>query len=529
MILGFTTAGIARAQQVPPPLSIAYEFRSDSPATHLGDVTLRVSGALAESTLIQLPAWYPGRYALYHFAANVQGIEARCNGRPVRAPKLDQQTWVVRCPASIAFTLRVWWNDLNGSQSQIDERHVNLNPGSVFPYVVGHKADPVTVTYRGPDGWRVMNGAVVSPFPAAGPVTQTFPNYDVFIDHPTEISARFSVDTFTVQRTQYRILVHAEDGGSPTAALRASLAASLQRIVQATVAMWGEQPMERYTFLVHFVPGNRGGGDGMEHLTSTQVIIPEAFADTGGMGTAQAYYGRHEVFSHEFFHTWNMKRLRAAELGPWDYTRENYTATLWVGEGITNYYGARVVRRAGLWSPTLYLARTAEAIANLQAMPARLVVSVEDGSRSAWFADRVPLRQQASLSQSTVNYYTKGEVLGLLLDLEVRARSGGAKTLDDVMRLLWTRFWHGATTTYYLQGHGYRDSDVLQALNDVSNSDFGDFFRRYVEGVEEMPYDSTFAKVGLMLTADGGSSRLTVNASAPAAVRRLGEAWAEGR
>jgi len=269
----------------------------------------------------------------------------------------------------------------------------------------------------------------------------------------------------------------------------------------------------------------------MEHLTSTQVIIPEAFGDTAGESAPRGagVYGRHELFAHEFFHTWSMKRLRARELGPWDYTRENYTATLWVGEGFTNYYGARLVRRAGLWNPAVYLARVAAGIGDLQAMPGRLVMSAEDASLSAWMMDRVPLRQQAPLRTTAVSYYIKGEVLALLFDCEVRARTRGEKTLDDVMRLLWQRFWNGRTTSYYLQGDGYGDRDVLQALNDVSGSDFTDFFGRYVAGVDELPYDATFAKVGLVLTRDASGYRLDLDPTAADAARTLGSAWLEGR
>ncbi len=506
---------------------IAYVFEAKSPGTHEATVRQRIGGTLGDSTLIQLPAWYPGRYAIYNFAANVQAVHASCDGRSVPAPKRDKQTWVVHCKAprrgraTIEFTLEVWWNDLNGSTSQIDSSHINLNPGSVFPYVVGHKPDPVSVTYAGPDGWTVINGATESAQP--GPLTQRFPNYDVFIDHPTEISARFTVDTFRVDRTSYRVALHAE--GDTGVGMRRRLSLDLEQIAQTVVAMWGVQPMERYLFLVHYVPGNRGGGDGMEHLTSTQIITAAPLADSA------AYLARLEVFAHEFFHTWSMKRLRAKELGPWDYTRENYTTTLWVGEGFTNYYGARTVYRAGLWDQARYLARAAANIAELQATPGRLAMSAEEASLSAWLFDRVPLRQQANLRNSAISYYTKGEALAWLLDLEVRARTGGEKTLDDVMRLLWQRFWNGATTSYYLQGHGYGGDDVRRALNDVTQTDFGEFFHRYVERTEELPYGWTLERVGLRLVNDAGTTtyRIEADPDAPEAARRLGHAWLAGR
>jgi predicted metalloprotease with PDZ domain len=536
--LALTLAAVVRSAAQRPPASrvprytIAYVFESHDPATHEAAVRLRVTGALPDSTLIRLPAWYPGRYAIYNFAANVLEARASCDGRSVPAPKRDKQTWMVECPApsraagsrrtaTIELALRVWWDDLSGSTTQIDSLHVNVNPGNVFPYVVGHLADSVAVTYIGPPGWTAFNGAVETPWPGA--LTQRFPNYDVFIDHPTELTARFTVDTFTLEGTQYRVVVHAE--GDTGTGIRGRLVGDIERIVRAAAALWGEQPMPRYTFLVHYLPGNRQGGDGMEHLTSTQVIFAGPLADTA------AYLERLEAFGHEFFHAWSMKRLRARALGPWDYARENYTATLWVGEGFTNYYGARLLYRGGVWDRGRYLDRVARAVARLQSTPGRLVMSAEDASLSAWLFDAVPLRQQARLRESTVSYYTKGEMLGWLLDLEVRARTAGEKTLDDVMRLLWARFWHGASTSYYLPGHGYDDDDVLQALNDVSHTDFTDFFQRYVQSTEELPYGWTLGKVGLRLVNDAGTSvyRIEPDPGAPETVRRLGAVWLEGR
>ncbi len=488
-------------------------------------MTLQVVGDLGDSTLIQLPGWYPGRYAIYNFAANVQEVRARCAADAVPVPQLDKQTWVVRCPATggertLEFSFRVWWDDLSGSHSQIDSLHINLNPGTIFPYVVGHKQDAVRVTYTAPAGWRIINGAVG---PAPGSVTLGFPNYDVFIDHPTEISARFTVDTFTVGQVQYRVVLHAEGGEGTEGGQRVRLVSDIKRVVQAEVAMWGDPPVERYTFIMHYVPGNRLGGDGMEHLTSTQIIHPFALADTA------RYLPAIGTVAHEFFHTWNMKRLRARELGPWDYTRETHTTTLWVGEGFTNYYGVRMLYRAGVWDRARYLARAAAAVAQLQASPGRLLMSAQQSSFNAWFFDNVPLWQRTNLGNSAISYYNKGELLAWLLDLEVRARTRGAKTLDDVMRVLWDRFWNGATTTYYLQGHGYGDADVLRALNDVTHSDFGAFFHRYVEGVEELPYEATLAHVGLALVREGSTYRIEPMAAAPEAARRLGSAWLEGR
>jgi predicted metalloprotease with PDZ domain len=498
------------------PYTIEYTFRSTEPATHLGDVTVRVTGRDADVTLFQMPKWYPGRYAIYNFAANVQEVAARCGEAPTAAPKRDVTTWVVRCPRAraLTFSYRVFWNDMNGSLSQIDSTHINLNPGNTFVYVVGHKPDPVTVHYYGPAGWKVINGN-----PAPGP-DYRFPNYDIMIDNPTEISAAFTVDSFTVDRTTYRVMLHTDQDPGAT---RGLLVRAIERIVRAEAAMWRQQPMAQYTFMVHYL--DRNGGDGMEHTTSTHISQPVSLA--AAAADSAAFMGRIEVFAHEFFHTWNMKRLRAAELGPWDYTRENPTRTLWIGEGITNYYGARTLHRAGLVDSAGYLARVARAVTQLQSSPGRKLMSAEQSSFNAWFFDAVPLRQKTNFRNTNISYYNKGELLGWLLDLDIRARTGGRRTLDDVMRVMWQRFWLGRTTSYYLQGHGYSVADFQKAVEDVSGASYAEFFRRYVAGTDELPYDAVLGKVGLRLTSADG--KYTLELVPAAAGSALGAAWLAGR
>jgi len=306
-------------------------------------------------------------------------------------------------------------------------------------------------------------------------------------------------------------------------AARGLLVRSIEKIVRAEAAMWGQQPMKQYTFMVHYLDKN--GGDGMEHTSSTHISQPVSLATVAA--DSAAFMNRIEVFAHEFFHTWNMKRLRAAELGPWDYTRENPTRTLWIGEGITNYYGARTLHRAGLVDSAGYLARVAGAVGQLQRSPGRLLMSAEQSSYNAWFFDAVPLRQKTNFRNTNISYYNKGELLGWLLDLDIRAKTGGRKTLDDVMRLMWQRFWLGRTTSYYLQGHGYTVEDFRQAVETVAGSSYADFFRRYVAGVDELPYDDVLGRVGLRLTRAEDKYALTLDPAAPGSA--LGAAWLAGR
>lgn len=508
----------------PAPYHINYLFRSTDPASHTGQVTIQVGpGRDADSIRFQLPAWYPGRYAIYNFAANASEEQGLCGADTVAATKTDKTTWTVLCPRgkTVGMTYQVWWNDLNGSTSQIDSTHINLNPGSIFVYVLGHKRDPVAVRYEGPAGWKVLNGAVTGIAdgdPQPGP-DYKFPNYDIMIDCPTEISNRFTLDSFQIGQTHYRIMIHT-DGDNPEVHRR--LVGDVEKIARATAAMWGEQPMKSYTFMMHYLAGR--GGDGMEHLTSTHLSRPQTL---DSLADTNRYLNALSSVAHEFFHTWSMKRLRGKELGPWDYSRENYTKTLWIGEGITNYYGVRNLLRSGVWSQERYLDRVAAAVRQLQRSPGRHYMSAEESSLSAWLFDAVPLRQESPVRRTTISYYNKGELLGWLLDLDIRARTGGRKSLDDVMRLMWQRFWKAPRATYYLPGRGYTDADFLKAVNDISGADYTDFFRHYVSGVDELPYDQILAKVGLRLTESDGRYQLALDDQSPHA--DLGRAWLEGK
>jgi predicted metalloprotease with PDZ domain len=257
------------------------------------------------------------------------------------------------------------------------------------------------------------------------------------------------------------------------------------------MAMMPAPDFDHYTFLFHFAP-EIAAGDGMEHLNSTQIIIGQLLSDDG---IDEALTDA----AHEFFHTWNVKRLRPAALGPFDYTKEDYTPSLWFAEGVTSYYSYVALRRAGIWSEAEFRKRLASEVQTFESEPGRKLMSAESSSFHAWFYDRSPQMQETNFANTTISYYNKGALLGMLLDLEIRARTGGSKSLDDVMRLMYERFYGAPAATYYLPGRGYEESDILQAVNEVSGSDFADFFRRYVQGTDPLPYGDALAKAGLEL------------------------------
>jgi predicted metalloprotease with PDZ domain len=232
----------------------------------------------------------------------------------------------------------------------------------------------------------------------------------------------------------------------------------------------------------------------MEHLRSTQVIEPGALGDSG------IYEETVDGAAHEFFHVWNVKRLRPLELGPWDFTRPANTRGLWIAEGITNYYGHLMQRRAGLWDDKKLFTTLAAAITEIENAPGSKLTSAEESSLISPFIDDAPHAQQTNLANSTVNYYPKGETLGLVLDLLIRQNSNGKLSLDDVMRAMYDEFYlQSPKASYYLRGRGYTNEDFARVMLRLTDSDAHDFFKRYVRGVERPPYEEALGVVGLRL------------------------------
>jgi predicted metalloprotease with PDZ domain len=232
----------------------------------------------------------------------------------------------------------------------------------------------------------------------------------------------------------------------------------------------------------------------MEHLTSTQIIQPGALSDAG------TYEETLSTVAHEFFHVWNVKRLRPLELGPWDFTRPANTRGLWVAEGFTNYYGHLMLTRAGIFDYQKFLRRESSTITNVERAPGNLLMSAENSSLSASFIDDAPHAQETNLENTSISYYPKGELIALVLDLIIRGKTGGKGSLDEVMRRMYEEFYlKSPNSTYYLRGRGYTTEDVQRVASEVAGSDLSEFFDKYVRDVTKLPYDEAFGYVGLRL------------------------------
>ena len=497
-ILVLFLSTVAAAQE-PPLKSISYRLAMSRPISHLFEVAIEIelpNEIKDKPVQLQMPKWSPGRYAVFDFAKNVQEFRAidgpcptvtPCTDKPARAvTRVDDQTWSVAPSTNtrLTITYKIFANDLSGTFSQLDARHANYNGGCVFMYVVGHKPDPVRLTIIPPQDWKIVNGRTDH----AGQTDWQFPNWDIMIDTPTEIAPDWTEESFDVDDKKFHVVVHSF---GPEGNKRPALVRDIEKIVRAEIGMWGPPEFTEYTFLIHFAADDHSG-DGMEHLTSTQIIEP------GALGEPGVYEDTLDTVAHEFFHVWNVKRLRPFELGPWDFTRPVSTRGLWVAEGFTNYYGHLMLRRAGVSDDKRFLSREAQTIRGIESAPGSKLMSAEQSSLLAPFLDDAPHAQQTNLENTAISYYPKGELIGMVLDLLIRGRTQGRSSLDEVMRRMYDEFYlKSPNNSYYLRGRGYHTEDLERVVSEMAGAGFHDFFKRYVRDVEDLPYDEAFGFVGL--------------------------------
>jgi predicted metalloprotease with PDZ domain len=457
---------------------------------------------IANEAVLVMPLWTPGSYLIREFERQVQDFTATDSaGKPLSWTKVNKDSWRVMTNGAREWraSYRVYANELSVRTSEVNSNHAFWNNATLLMYLEGFLNAPATLHVLAPQPWQVATG--LPPVPGQKNLFRA-ENFDVLYDSPVEVG-NFKTLVFEVKGVPHRIVIDGEGNYDPE-----KMRADVKKIVETEVElMGGEIPYHDYTFILH-LRANTGGG--LEHLNSTALgyprfgFGPEPKESSEGVNSAgpnaprpRTYRGFLSLVAHEFFHLWNVKRIRPDALGPFDYTKENYTRSLWVAEGITDYYARLVLRRAGLISDKEFLKESARAFQNLQNTPGRLVMSAEDASFDTWIKY---YRQDENSSNSQVDYYAKGGILGLLLDLEIRKESHGAKSLDDVMRYLFTEF--------YKQGRNYAPADFQKACELMAGSSLEQFFAKYVRGREELDYDAALAAAGLRLdltTAADGS------------------------
>jgi predicted metalloprotease with PDZ domain len=494
-LLLLSSATVATAQTTAAP-EIAFTVAMPRPHTHLFDVEialkLAANAPAPDQQQLVMPVWTPGSYLVREFERNVQDFNATdAAGQPLKWEKINKNTWRVMTNGAHEWraTYRVYANELSVRTSELNSSHAFWNNANLLMYPDGFLKIPSTIRVLAPDVWKVATGLPVVPGQRN---TFRAKNFDILYDSPFEVS-NFKTLVFNVKSVPHRIVIDGEGNYDPERMRR-----DVQKMVETEVElMGGEVPYHDYTFILHL---RQNGGGGLEHLNSTALGYPRFGFHTarGDRATSAApntndqserdYRSFLSLVAHEFFHLWNVKRIRPDALGPFDYTQENYTKMLWVAEGITDYYADVALRRGGLISEQEFLDGTARAIQNLQNTPGRLEQSAEESSFDSWIKY---YRQDENSINSQVSYYDKGALLGLLLDLEIRKRSAGRKSLDDVMRYLYTEF--------FKKDRNYGPADFQKASELMAGSSLEEFFARYVRGKEELDYNSALAAAGLKL------------------------------
>ena len=470
---------------MPNAVPIRYIIVPRSPEAHLFEVTCTVDDPDPNGQGFALPAWAPGSYLIRDFARNVVAAQGRSGRRSVPIAKVDKHTWVA-APARgpLTLTLQVYACDPSVRAAHLDASHGFFNGPSVFVRVLGKEGRACEVDIRAPVGsryrsWRVATTMPRRHAPMYGFGVYRAASYDELIDHPVEMG------TFTVARFEARGIPHdiAISGRHDADVER--LCADLRHLCESHIAVFGlPAPMRRYLFLVTAASEGYGG---LEHRDSTALLCSREDLPRAGIREAsEAYRVFLGLCSHEYFHTWNVKRIKPAAFTPYDLGRENYTRLLWAFEGITSYYDDLQLVRAGLISESDYLETLGRSITSLVRTAGRMKQTVEQASFDAWIKY---YRPDENSPNAQVSYYLKGSLIALCLDLTIRSRTRGRKSLDDLMRALWNEY--GKT------GLGVPEDGVERLAERVTGIRLRTFFDRALRSTDELPLRRLLASVGI--------------------------------
>jgi len=474
---------LSLAQSAPP---ITYEVAFPNAAHHEAEITATFSGLPPAPLEVWMSRGSPGRYAVHEFAKNVYNVRATDGrGRALTAEPDSPYSWkVAGHDGTVRIRYTLFGDRGDGTYAQITRANAHLNAPATFLWARGLEARPVRVTFAGlPPEWRIATQLK----PSANPLSYTAPNLQLLMDSPITLG-RLALRTWLVNDGPRVDTMRVAINHLGTAEEVDRYVELTKKIVQEQAGIFGELPRfdwGTYTFLSVYLPW--ASGDGMEHRNSTSL--------TGTQPLASGMTGSIATVSHEFFHAWNVERIRPKTLEPFDFTRANMSGELWLAEGFTSYYGTLTLRRAGLLDDQ-GLARSLGGAANtIVNRPGRKFYSAVGMSRQAAFTDAAAAIDPQNRSNVFISYYTYGEAIATGLDLTLRARSRGRGpdvTLDDFMRRMWTKF--GKTEKPYTL------DDIRITLGEVTRDQaFADeYFRRYIAGQEVPDYAQLFAAVGFL-------------------------------
>lgn len=453
--------------------TVRYEIATN-PGARQFHVAAEFPAAGKDTLYVSLPAWSPGSYEIQNYSRYVHAFTAKnASGQPLRWDRGDKDTWRIVTNRSDRVTVEFDFlaDTIDLSLARVTTDFGQFLGTNLFLFEEGQLSRPAEVRFRVPAGWQVVTAL-------RGPSNGVYraEDYHELSDAMTFVGS-FSRDSLQVDGNWIRVVVWPAADYTP--AVARNIRRGIERMVPVQNRIMGDAPYDVYTVFFNVIhePVNFGGG--LEHSYSQYDILPApAFADAAGNLGDFMY----PLMSHEFFHLWNVKRVRPAELWPYDYREEQYTPLLWWSEGVTDYYADLTNLRAGLWDQDDFLSSVTGNIQQVESTPEPW--SAEDGSVATWV-------HEVFINSSQL-YYPKGALLGMLLDISIRDETDNAHTLDEVMRALYTK--------YYRQSKGFSTADLLAELRAAGMPNVADFYRRYIDGRDSLPYEAVFAKAGVLVT-----------------------------
>ncbi len=456
-------------------ISINYLVEFIDPHTHYAHVHLTLQGELKDEVVLKLPVWTPGSYLVREFSKNIEqehAFDERNESLSVR--KLDKNSWAINCAGlkKIHFKYKVYCYELSVRTSWIDADHAYLNGGNVFMYVEGKQHLPYNLEFKPYTAWKKISCSL--------PINRSkwkrkASNYDMVVDSPIEIG-NHKVLNFRSKDVYHEVALYGESNCDED-----KLIQDLKAITSITTDIFGEHPCNNYLFIIHHTD-NKGGG--LEHLYNTTCHVPR-----WNYLPRANYQKTMGLLAHEYFHLWNVKRIRPRALGPFDYDTENYTRQLWFAEGITSYYDDYILYRSGVLNLEEYLSVIAKNLSDVVNRPGNDVQSLAEASFDAWIKY---YRQNENSINSQVSYYGKGAAIAHVLNLILLNKTGGKRSLDDVMRNLYKQYKSNPEI-------GFTEEEIKGFFQEVAGINFNRFFKEHIYGIKPVNYARYFAFSGLDL------------------------------
>jgi predicted metalloprotease with PDZ domain len=500
--------------------AIHYRINPFDPAGHVFEVTLTIANPDVSGQVLRMPAWIPGSYMVREFAKNITHIVATCEGKPVALTQLSKDVWqAAACSGALSVTSRVYAYDMSVRTAYLDQQQALINFSSLCLAVVGQEHLPCAVTLMPPphtDTWHVATSlprAKSTKSKAFGDYSA--PNYDALIDHPVQLGQQ-QWGSFKAHGAPHDIAIVGRTQSLDMARLikdsTAICAAQIALFEPDSLAVPFLDSAAHYTFMTQAVGDGYGG---LEHRASTALIAKRSDLPSTLDATLSAGYQQYlGLVSHEYFHTWNVKRIKPAVFAPYDLSQEAYTPLLWLFEGFTAYYDDLILRRAGITTPQQYLDTLATTASGVLRSSGRLHQSAASASFNAWVKYYRPDENSAN---ALCNYYTQGSLIALYLDLHIRLKTNHVLSLDDVMRFMWTHFGRDFYGNTSRSGLGLTVKDVYDAFRDATGLNLKPLIEKLTQTAADVPLAPLLTKFGVSWTQSAVNSTASLGIATRAA------------